>query len=61
MEKKDTKLMSNNELQIYMKTLENEFEAMKIKIQNMCDELKEIDKEYSRVKNELGIRQGNIY
>jgi hypothetical protein len=61
MEKKDTKLMSNNELQIYMKTLENEFEAMKIKIQNMCDELKEIDKEYGRAKNELGIRQGNIY
>lgn len=61
MEKKDTKQMSNNELQLYMKTLENEFEAMKIKIQNKCNELKEIDKEYSRAKNELEIRKGNIY
>lgn len=60
MEAKDTSKMSNSELKLYLTSLENEFEAKKAKLKEMCEELEDIQFEYSNAQNELKIRK-NIY
>lgn len=61
MTKKDVKELSNNELIIYKKELSNEFEAVKSKIDRLCEELAKIEKEHDKVDNELKIRGNKIY
>ena len=61
MEFKDCKELSNAELKLYMNTLNDEFDVLKFKIKNMCDDLTKVDEEYNKAKNELQIRQQNIY
>lgn len=61
MEFKDCKNLSNNEIQIYRENLRNEFDVLKYKIKDMCDELEKIDAEYAKAENELRIRQSNLY
>jgi uncharacterized protein involved in exopolysaccharide biosynthesis len=60
MEAKDTSKMSNSELKLYLTSLENKFEAKKAKLKEMCEELEDIQFEYSNAQNELKIRK-NIY
>lgn len=57
MEKKDVKLMSNAEIKLYKMEIENNFESIKIKIQNLCDELLLLENEYNHVENEMKIRK----
>lgn len=57
METKDYTTMSNNEIKLHIQKLENEFEAKKIQIKSLCDELLEIENEYHKAENELSIRK----
>ena len=61
MEFKNVKELSNSEIKLYRETLKNEFDVLKYKIKEMCDELQKIDSEYNKAESELKIRQGNIY
>lgn len=49
--------MSNVEIKQYLLTLENEFEAKKAKVKEMCEELKEIEEEYIKAQNEMNLRK----
>ena len=52
--------MSNSEIRIRIETLKNEFEAKKIKLRELCEEMDKIEKEYLDANNELSVRK-NIY
>ena len=52
--------MSNSEIRMRIETLKNEFEAKKIKLRELCEEMGEIEKEYLEANNELSVRK-NIY
>ena len=49
--------LSNNDLKIYMLSLENEFEALKSKLKAAIDEIESVGREYDKCKNELSIRK----
>lgn len=55
---KDIKTLSNSELSLYKKELENEYDSVKNKILTLCEKLETIDKEYNKINKELSIRQG---
>lgn len=57
---KNCKELSNAEISQYKIELENEFNAMRDKINAMCDELDKIEKEYNNAENELKIRKGGF-
>lgn len=45
--------MSNTEIRIKMQSMENKYEAIKIKISHLIDELDNLDNEYDKAKKEL--------
>lgn len=45
--------LTNAELNIYMKTLENEYNSLKIKVKNALLEMEKLDELYLNVKNVL--------
>ena len=49
--------MSNNELKLYKLALENEYEAIKAKINALEEELDKLDREYVKAENEEKIRR----
>ena len=57
MESRKCSDMSNVEIKQYLLTLENEFEAKKAKVKEMCEELKEIEEEYIKAQNEMNLRK----
>lgn len=57
MESRKCSDMSNVEIKQYLLTLENEFEAKKTKVKEMCEELKEIEEEYIKAQNEMNLRK----
>jgi hypothetical protein len=57
MEFKELKLLTDTELGLYMKNLENEFEAKKAEINGLCNHLEKLDKEYAKAENEIRRRQ----
>lgn len=57
MELKNIKELSNSELGLYKKELENYYEVLKTKISKLCDELELVDKEYVKLEKEILIRQ----
>lgn len=59
-EKKDAKELSNSELKIYLKALEDSFEGKKIELRAICEEMDAIEKEYLGAKHQLEIRR-NIF
>jgi hypothetical protein len=61
MAKKDFKNMSNGEIKIEMKNLENEYESTKIKILKMIEKMKELDAEYIDAKKELTNRSKGVF
>lgn len=61
MAKKDYKVMSNNEINIEMKNLENEYESTKIQVLKLVDRLKELDLLYVEAKKELNNRSKGIF
>ena len=61
MTNKNLKELSNTELNLYKKDLENEYEAIKNKITKLCDELSNVERKYNSVETELKIRKNNIY
>lgn len=54
------KTMSNSELALHKKRLEDEYDAVKGKIQEKLDRLKELENEYNNLVSEMNNR-GNIY
>lgn len=63
MEDKKTKfsLMSNAELNIRKKALEDEYDAKKSEVINIISRLEELDREYIELKEELDKRGGVGY
>ena len=61
MAKKDFKNMSNGEIKIEMKNLENEYESTKFKILKMVEKMKELDAEYIDAKKELTNRSKGVF
>lgn len=61
MKDKNVKELSNSELNIYKKDLENEYEAIKNEISRLCEELKKVEKKYYSVELEFKIRKNSIY
>jgi ribosomal protein L29 len=61
MAKKDFKNMSNGEIKIEIKNLENEYESTKIKILKMVERMKELDAEYIDAKKELTNRSKGVF
>lgn len=61
MEKKDFKNMTNNEISIEMKNLENEYESAKNKILKLIERMKELDALYFDGKKELTNRRKGIF
>lgn len=60
MEIKNCKEMSNAEIKIYLKTLDEEFESKKNLVIKICSEMDEIEKQYNAAEQELNLRK-NIY
>ena len=54
---KDCKKLSNSELKLYKLALENEYEAIKSKIEALEKQLDELDREYLKAENEEKIRR----
>lgn len=52
---------TNSELNIKLKTLENEYEAYKTKALNIINNMKKLDIEYIKVQDELKKRKFNIW
>lgn len=61
MDFKDVKQLTNTEISLYKKELENEYETIKTKINKLCDELEQLDKEYVKVENEVGVRKNRLF
>lgn len=57
MEVKNCSELNNMELKEYLISMENEFEAKKAKIKEICEELKEIEAQYNKAQNEMKIRR----
>ncbi len=57
MEELNCSEMNNSELKEYAIKLENEFNAKKAKIKEMCEELKAIEIAFGKVQTELNIRK----
>lgn len=53
--------MSNGEIKIEIKNLENEYESTKIKILKMVERMKELDAEYIDAKKELTNRSKGVF
>jgi hypothetical protein len=49
--------MTNNELKLYKLSLENEYEAVKAKINDLEDQLDELDREYVKAEREEETRR----
>lgn len=49
-------MMSNSELKIKLTEMENEYEALKVKINDMLNKMEELDKSYDKVKKILNKR-----
>lgn len=60
MEKVNYNEMGNSELKMYIEQLGNEFEAKKIKLKELCENMDRIEREYLKAKHELEIRR-NLY
>lgn len=56
MGEKDYAKLSNAEITIRMKSMDNEYDVKKTKILNMIQELQELDYEYNKAKEELSKR-----
>ena len=56
MANKDFKNMSNGEIKIEMKKLENSYEKTKLEITDRIKKMEELDMLYSKAKNELNKR-----
>lgn len=52
---------TNSELNIKLKTLENEYESYKTKALNIINNMKKLDIEYIKVQDELKKRKFNIW
>jgi len=61
MGKRNFKEMSNNEIKIEMRNLENLYENKKMKVVALINELKELDDEYINAKEELNNRNKGIF
>lgn len=61
MKDKNIKELSNSELNVYKKELENEYESIKNKISGLCEELKKVEKKYNSIEIEFKIRKNNLY
>ena len=57
MEFKNCKEMTNAELRLYQKALEDEYEVIKAEISDRFKKLDEMDVEYQKVENELNNRR----
>lgn len=57
MEIKDVKNMTNSELRLYQKALEDEYEVVKAKISELFKELDTMDMAYNKVESELNNRK----
>ena len=53
MEEKNLKGMSNSDIELYKKTLENEFDFIKSEINSRIDKLNEIEQRYLNAEKEL--------
>ena len=60
MKKKEYSNMSNNEIKLEMRNLENSYEALKIKALKIINEMHDLDSEYIAAKNELINRSKGI-
>lgn len=60
MEKKNYNEMGNSEIKMYIDNLKNEFEAKKMRLKEICDEMNDIEKEYIKATQEMKIRR-NLY
>lgn len=60
MDKQNCSEMSNSEIKIYLKTLDEEFEAKKNLVKQICAEMDKIEKKYRSAEQELNHRK-NIY
>ena len=56
----DFKNMTNNEIKIEIKKLENSYEKTKTEIYELVNKLKELDSSYIKAKNELNKRNKGI-
>lgn len=61
MEKIDFKNMSNNDIKLEIKNLENKYEGIKMDIFKLVEEMKELDKLYIEGKKELINRSKGIF
>lgn len=61
MGKHNFKEMSNSEIKIEMRNLENLYENKKMKVVALINELKELDDEYINAKEELNNRNKGIF
>ena len=52
----DVSKMSNAEINILLKEMEHEYEALKSQVKNKLDRMKELDKKYLNVKSILSQR-----
>lgn len=57
---KDVSSMSNNDIKIYMLSLENEYEAKKVEISKIFEDMNNISREYNKAKAEQGKRSGGF-
>lgn len=57
MEKKKCSELNNMELKEYSISIENEFEAKKAKLQELCEELADLEDVYNEIQNEMKIRR----
>ena len=61
MGKIDFKNMSNGDIKIEMKNLENKYESIKSQVLKFINEMKELDDEYIEAKKELINRSKGIF
>lgn len=57
MDKKNCSELNNSELKLYMESLNNEFEAKKAKIKELCNELVELENAFNEAQSEMNIRR----
>ena len=61
MDKRDYKNMTNNEISLELKKLENKYESIKTKVIKMIEEMKILDALYVDGKKELTNRSKGIF
>ena len=61
MDRNDFKNMSNNDINIKMKSLENEYETVKKQVLKLIDKMKNLDVLYNEGKKELTKRNKGIF